>query len=135
MNIWRNYFKRNRVISWLLVTALLVQILFPLSFHLHHDVSPVTAGHDHVIDSHLLFDSQVIEHLAVEDTHELKTAMETIVKQSTDTDFVFLLFACLLTLLASILPIVNRLWQTARNSFSHFFYYDLAPPLRAPPAI
>ena len=135
MSIWSNCFKRNRAISWLLVAALLVQMLFPLTFHLHHDISPVTAGHDHVIDSHLLFDSQVIEHLAVEDTQELKTAMEAFVKQSTDTGFVLILFVCLLTLLATVLPIVNRLWQTARNSFSHFFYYDLAPPLRAPPAI
>jgi hypothetical protein len=135
MSIWRNCFKRYRAISWLLVTALLIQMLFPLSFHLHHDVSPVTAGHDHVIDSHLLSDSQLTEHHADEDTQELKTAMDAILKQSMDTGFVFILFVCLLTQLATVLPIVNRLWQTARNSYSHFFYYDLAPPLRAPPAI
>jgi pheromone shutdown protein TraB len=135
MSIWRNCFKRYRAISWVVVTALLIQMLFPLSFHLHHDVSPVTAGHDHVIDSHLLSDNQVTEHLADEDTQELKTTMEAIVKQGVDTGLVFILFVCLLTLMSTVLPIVNHLWQTARNSFSHFFYYVLAPPLRAPPAI
>lgn len=134
MTFCRKYFNRYLAVSWLVLAVLLIQIVFPLYFHLHHDLNAEAGEHVHIIDSHLLTDKQASEHLADEDTRILKTTPDVINKQNTDTGFVIALMLCLLIVLAVKRPLVIRLRQLKQNNHCHFFYYDLAPPLRAPPA-
>jgi len=131
----RKYIKRYRNISWLLVVALLLQVLFPLHYHLHHDASPLTQNYEHVVHSHSIDDSKVTEHITLTDIHELKITPDVVAKQDTNNGFTITLFICLLILLPAALTFINRLWLATRNNFIRYFYYDLAPPLRAPPAV
>jgi hypothetical protein len=135
MNVCREYINRHKAISWVLLAVLLVQIIFPLHFHLHHDTNSEINGHQHIVDSHVLTDTQGTQHLADEDTHIIKTTPDVISKQNTDTGFDFVLLVSLLIVLSIVPLIISRLRQTIENSFRSFYYYDLAPPLRAPPAI
>lgn len=126
---------RHQIINRLLIAALLVQVLLPMHFHLHHDADPGVQGHKHVVDSHVLIDSKATEHLADGETHTLKSTPDAIAKHKTDTGVIFALMVCLLVLLPLALLMVNRQWRDIREFVHHSFYYYLAPPLRAPPAV
>ena len=134
MSNWRNHIKHYRASSWLLVAVLLVQTVFPIHFHLHHSDNTVPQDHEHVIDSHLLNDSQATEHHVDEDAHALKTSPDVIAKQNTDTGFVFTLAVCLIALFTLVPPLLVHHWRRAQNFVRYSLYYCLAPPLRAPPS-
>ncbi len=135
MNNWRIYILHYRTSSWLLVAVLLMQTVFPVHFHLHHSDNTSPQEHAHVVDSHLLTDSQASEHHADEDTHPLKTSPDAIAKQNMDTGFVATLAVSLIVLFSIFLPALTHNWRRTQNLVNHSRYYKLAPPLRAPPSI
>ena len=114
---------------------LMVQTIFPINVHLHHGASSELDGHEHIVDSHLPTDIQATQEHLSKDIHILKTTPDVISKQNTDTGFFLALMICLTVVLSGLPPIISRRWQTKRNRITHFLYYDLAPPLRAPPVL
>lgn len=133
MGFLRTCIQRYGVISWLLLAVLLLQLMFPLHFHLHHEVDAGEHGHAHVIDAHLPTDDALGHHLD-EGAETFKVTPDIILKKNMDSSFGFALFACLIILLPAILAVRSRLWRASGDLHYHFLYYDLAPPLRAPPA-
>ena len=126
--------KKYRAINYLLVAVLLIKLLFPLHFHIYHDIEHGAGSFHHVIDFHLLNDGQLNEHHPDKNSHELKTIQLVITKQVEEFNLSFLLFVCLLILPISILSIRCRLKLKESNSFRFYNHYILSPPLRAPPA-
>ncbi len=132
---WRRCIQHYPAIGLLLVVTLVVQLLFQLRFHLHHDPNPQSQGHEHVIDFHVLVDDHETDHNGQENVHELKSAPDAIVKKFLGGDTGFLFSVCLLLLFPVVIIAINRQWSLPRNSVIHSLYYGLAPPLRAPPAL
>ena len=67
MWVFRKYIQGYQTISWLLIAALVIQLLVQLQFHLHHDDDlQELLGQDHVIDYHLFTD----DHPADDQTDE-----------------------------------------------------------------
>lgn len=134
MATWKKYIYRNQPITWLLIMALVVQLLFQLHFHLHHTDIPVSQEHEHVIDSHALIDGHTDEFSPNNgNIHELKSTPDRIVKSNLDHSPSFIVFALFFTLFPAVLIVINRSWFSHKNHIIYKLYYELAPPLRAPP--
>jgi hypothetical protein len=136
MEIWRNYIRNHKAICWLLVSALILQLLIQLQFHLHHeDPQQIITDQAHVVDYHLFTDSHSEGHPDHENTHEFKSTPDVIVKKSIDTNFSIVLAGCLLLLITLNLLVRKQQWLLPKNHLTHNLYYGLAPPSRGPPAI
>lgn len=135
MKSWRKQINSSYMISWLLVIMLVIQLFFQLQFHLHHSDTTNLNAHDHVIDFHVLADIHEIDHLTQGNAHELNSTPDGIAKKSLDSNFIFILSLCLLILFHITRCITIQKSALFRNPIIRNIYYDLAPPLRAPPAI
>jgi hypothetical protein len=114
-----------------LVTALLITVLLPAHYHLHHLHSLDTASHAHVVDLHLIADNSGHAH-HYENTSIISATPDAIVK--TDKS-VFSLFIPLAIVLVLILTCSHRVWlghkSGAITRIRHNTYFS--PPSRAPP--
>ena len=135
MLIRARYIRSHHGVGLLLATALLVQAVFPLQFHLHHAANPATHEHDHVIDFHLLSDSLLNRHLADDDVDEIKTTQYYIVKKHADTETYDILLDCVSSPAIMLLPIFLHCRQSTRKLLVRYIYDNFTPPLRAPPAV
>lgn len=118
-------------ISWILVAALVMTVLLPAHYHLHHLHNVDTTGHVHVVDLHLLADNGGHAHHH-EDTSIISATPDAIVK--TDKS-VFSLFIPLAVVLVVILTCSHRArlrYEPGdKDPIRHCAYFS--PPLRAPP--
>ena len=121
-----------RKISWLLVTALLIQFFSQLQFHLHHADLPEAGVHDHTIDFHVFTDHNKDEHVALDQAHELAFVPDVLVKKDLNDHIIFIVVIWLLLLIPIIRSVVERLWLS-RIPLFHNPFYRLPPHLRAPP--
>ncbi len=129
MNYTNKTSLRYKVITRLLICVLFVQVLFPLQIHMHHDSDTAAHGH-HVVDYHNKVVGDINE-LDEEYTHSLEITSNFIAKKSLN-DFQFaLLFTLVFFGLISISPFYQR--RTRSASVLHRNYFQLSPPLRAPP--
>ncbi len=131
MNIRHKQIINYKSIGWLLVAAILLNILLPAHYHLHHVFSGNSVTHDHIIDLHLITEKTGQSHHD-EDTTIVTAAPDGIVKKSNPAFFPF----NLLTILLVLLPLINyqtRLRLNYGNIDLKQIYYHLSPPLRAPP--
>ena len=120
-------------IHGMLILALLVQMLLPLHFHMHHDAVPDI--YEHKIHAHTSMDyhTDTVSESGV--IHEIKSMPDTLVKQIKDTGTASALFICLIFLLPVISAVVRSYWPALNNQLFHYYYYSLSPPLRAPPTL
>ena len=121
-----------RPIAWALVAALLLTMLMPAHYHLHHlnDIDP--AEHAHVVDLHLITDNGGHVHHD-EDTSIIAATPDVIVK--TDKSF-FSVFFPLAVFLILLLTLADKVRLKQRDNRIRLFrpYHYYSPPLRAPPS-
>ena len=132
MDLFRNKIQRFQFVSGLIMTALVIQLIFPVHVHMHHDNSSVE-GNSHIIDFHLQGDNQLYEHATEEGVHELDTSPYAIIKKVVNTDLLVFLAAALIIFMAIRLPAVNRYWLLARHTLNCIYHTYFRPLLRAPP--
>jgi hypothetical protein len=117
-----------------MIAALLIQIILPLQFHLHHGEEPQGKGHEHVLDYHLIIDEQISDHEQNHDAHKINLSKDLLTKKDGDNRLSFYFIASLLIKIS-----VNAspsMWSGIfYQPFSYFNYFILSPPLRAPPAV
>jgi hypothetical protein len=121
-----------RPISWVLVMALLLGLLMPAHYHLHHLNDIDTAEHDHVLDLHLIADSNGHAHHD-EDTSIIAPTPDVIVKTDKSLLASFVSLGLVLLLLSTLADTV-RLWHKHHGVRLVRPYQYYFPPLRAPPA-
>ena len=121
-----------KFISRLLTCVLFAQVLFPIQIYVHHESG--TANHDnedHVIDYHNKVIGD-IEHSTEEYTHSIEITSNFIAKKVMDNAFQFaLVFTLVLSGLLSIASHYQR--RIKLNPVLYRNYFQLSPPLRAPP--
>lgn len=133
MDALRNINKQNQALCSLVALALLVQLLFPLNFHMHHNADNSSQGHHHSIDFHAMNDGVANEHLADQDAVEININQDIFTKKDGDRGTGFLFLTFILMLLPVIVHIINRWRLAGKTFFARYIYYSLSPPLRAPP--
>ena len=122
---------RYRPIAWALVTALLLTILVPAHYHLHHLHDAEPAAHTHVLDLHLIADNSGHAHHQ-QDTSIFSATPDVIVKADKSVFAQFIPLAIFLILLLTLAYHVRLLLDPADGRpVRHSRYYS--PPLRAPP--
>lgn len=136
MSHWWNNLHIRKSIGLLLVFAIILQFMVQLQVHIHHEEhANVVTKDDHVIDYHMITEINSHEPSSSEDVHELKTSPDIILKKTLGLDVTFL-FLILFLVVASITQVRSKpIWEYSKNKLIHKFYYSLAPPSRAPPAI
>lgn len=119
-----------KLISWLLMATVLMLILSPLHFHMHHAQVTLTQSHVHEVDRHLLVESAGQKHH--DEAHVLEVTPDGIMKQFDNMPLPVLLFAILLALLPfAIVVRYQRIFNVTFNLYQSC--RCLTPPLRAPP--
>jgi hypothetical protein len=121
-----------RPVSWLLVVVLLMAMLMPAHYHLHHlsDIDP--AEHAHVLDLHLIAESKGHAHHD-EDTSIIAATPDVIVKTDSSMLASFVPLALFLLLLSTLADKLRlRYGHCGVRLVRQHHYYS--PPLRAPPA-
>ena len=126
---------RSRIFDIFLITSLLVNILIPYQYHLHHIYNYDSLSHDHIVDFHLLTDSLPDDDHSDKDKQDLKTRLDVITKQNIDTGKYIISLVFLFTQSNFNFSIFNRLRHPTHDSFIRYYSYGLAPPLRAPPVL
>ena len=132
MTIWQQMYAKRRMISWLMVVALIAVVLLPTHVHLHHETDSYSiTSHEHKVDLHV-FSSQ-IDQAHHEDATVIDTVSDMLIKQFDDNPLApFILFAILMIL--TFTRLVTRFRIFNHLNFSQFFYH-INPPLRAPPIL
>lgn len=121
-------------LSWMLITALLLLLLFPLHYHLSHAApvaSDATPVHDHATDTHIFADDYAV------DDHPDNQTFDPAPDASFKNNGVQLPLFALLSL-SVLLPLscgVYRHAQLTRNIRLPRISRHTTPPLRAPPRI
>ena len=132
MGSFRKIITQRQTFSWLLVSALILQLVVQVQFHLHHD--EITLD-DHVIDYHIVTDAHPDDHPSHENTHEFKSTPDVILKKNISPESLFLPVVFLF-LLVSVIQFCGFISYIPRQSkIYRYLYYGLAPPTRAPPSI
>ena len=134
MRAFREIIRQYRGIAWLLSTALVLHLICQLQFHLHHGDNDF-GEEDHLIDYHIVTDTHPVGHPSHEDTHELKSTPDVILKKNISPESIYLPVAFLLLLISAIELRRSVSNIPHRNKLYRYQYYGLAPPTRAPPAI
>jgi len=120
-----------RSISWILVAALLLTVLLPAHYHLHHLHSIDTAGYAHVVDLHLIADNSGHAHHH-ENTSIISATPDAIVKTDKSVfSFFTPLAAVLVLILARVLSRLDDYEPGDIILVRHDAYFS--PLLRAPP--
>lgn len=136
MNTWRKLIVNYRSISWILLVALLLLTIFPVTYHLHNENHHIAGNelisHYHTVDFHTVMDIVELEHFddGVQQAHA--GAPDSIVKKVSAQFFTIVFLAVVL----SLIPYAN--YRVERQSdYSHIGHIlnplFLSPPLRAPP--
>lgn len=130
---WQKAVKPCQAKSWLLIIMVSVQLFTQSHFHLHHVNSD---KHVHAVDLHLLSDNHSGTQHGHDNTHELKSAPDILIKKNPvlDNASVFVLSVFLFVLFSVRLTDINRYWSSPQYLYPINLYYGLSPPLRAPPA-
>ena len=132
MHDLRKLISSYKVICWALIASVLILVLFPSHMHLHHDQEVAPSSHKHVVDVHVGIDIQDQAH------HDGATVMDNnsslmLTKKMNDNPIGMLLLVLVLLVLP-IFRIINRYRRF--NTVSLFgSYYQISPPLRAPPTL
>ena len=117
-------------ITWVVILAVAVLTLAPHHYHLHHGSGPDPAHHVHEIDLHIFSDISYEAHH--DEAIVLELTPDGLLKPKGDNPLTLLLCVFLL-----VLPLVvesQSRYRLARAAPpSHPAYYQLSPPLRAPP--
>lgn len=119
----------RKSICYLLIAIVLELCLIPTHMHLHHDVDHTSASHSHSMDVHLFTDQFNQDH------HNNATQIDpdsavSINKLNDFTPIVFFLFTLVFIL---FVPRKNTQPHTDFQPYSLKYFYNLTPPLRAPP--
>lgn len=133
----------RQLISYLLMAAILVAIVFPAHYHIHHlsndndlgvdaGVSPLTSAtsHAHTIDLHVLAEKVGQSHH--DEATSIAISPDGIVNKSKTDFFPFILLAVVLLLMPMLRQCSNVYLNYARTSNKQR-YPNFIPPLRAPP--
>ena len=118
-----------------MITTVLLVAFLPAHYHLHHldnddDFSSAGAGHEHVIDLHVL--AELSGHSHHDEVASIAASPDGMLKKSNPDFPPFILLAMVLLLL----PVFNRQINIQLNSRSTKLkqrYLYFAPLLRAPP--
>lgn len=133
MNRSNNNPSHQTVIACLLMFALFVQVLFPIQVHMHHetDMGSHHHGEQHFIDYHNKVIGD-IDHSLEEHIHTIETTSDFIAKKNLDNKSKFaLIFTLVLLALATGTAYYQRRYKFIPVTFQK--YFQLSPPLRAPP--
>ena len=121
-----------RPISWVLVMTLLLAVLMPAHYHLHHLNDIDTAEHDHFLDLHFIADRHGHAHHD-DDTSIIAATPDVIVKTDKSLLASFVPLGLVLLLLMTLADKVGlRYWHQDVRLVRQYRYYS--PPLRAPPS-
>ena len=120
-----------RPISWLLVAALLLAIVMPAHYHLHHLNDIDTGEHDHVLDLHWIADSNGHAHHD-DDTSIIAATPDVIVKTDKSHLASFVPLGLILLLLQTRVDRVGLRHSRHGVRLVRQYRYS-SPPLRAPP--
>ncbi len=131
MHIWRKIISGHKTVSWLLLVALLGLMTLPTHMHLHHNEQSSSISHDHAIDLHVIYEQ--IDQGHHDEAAVIDTITDFLIKHLNDSPLVaFILVLFVLTAIAVRLIIRHRL---VNHIHFRYFYYQFAPPLRAPPLL
>ena len=119
-------------IAWLMVAAVLALTLAPHHYHLHHGSASDAVAHEHTIDLHLLSDINDEAHHDEAIVFELTP--DGLLKPLSDNPLNLLLSAFLLALLPLVDSGIRHRLQRKATRLRQAFY-QLSPPLRAPPRL
>ena len=126
---------KHRLISWLLITAILLVAILPIHYHLHHlhgddNFGSAATTHDHLIDVHLLTDSSGQAHH--DEAISIAASPDGIINKLSPDFSPFLFLTAILLLLPTIGKRINiRLVHTTTRFKQHELFFT--PQLRAPP--
>lgn len=137
MDTWRKLVFSNKSVSWLALLAIVMMSLFPAHIHLHHDDHAFSSPHVEVTNqSH---DHTSVLHIVADTTGHLDHDNETVVPATSDSLIKKVnLNPVFLAILISLFVFLNI--NSLPNKFHAFIfkhlrkiYFDISPPLRAPP--
>lgn len=132
MQFYSDNKKLISLISYLLTVTILIASIFPVQIHLHHTDTHDQTRHEHVIDSHLLFDNHDTSHAEHPSYHAVDTAPEATTKTPHSISFDQVLITLLVITLAAAYRLAGYRTLVSNFTLSSYRCY-LSPPLRAPP--
>ena len=130
MTQFRILLSRYRAFSWLLVAAVVVLTFQPRHMHVHHVDIAETVSHDHVIDTHVIFNMDDVDH---QEQHTvLSFVPDVLIKKLSDNPLLPALFIFLFAFSHTFILHFKRRFTDYRQ-FIEQSTYHFSPPLRAPP--
>jgi hypothetical protein len=118
-------------ISWILITAVLMTVILPAHYHLHHLDSLDAAGHAHSIDLHLLADDRGHSHHH-DEASIISATPDAMVKKDKSVFSVFIPLVIFLVLLLTRGHRISSMHGPGDTPLVRLNDY-FSPSLRAPP--
>ena len=134
MGLWRNHVLKYKIFSWVLIFSLVLHFLIQLEIHVHHD--DFLNDDEHLIDYHPITEQYGFDHHSEGDeTHELKSTPDFIIKKSLDRDFGFLQIVLFIIFISVPAISLKHQWFAQGYQRVRDLYHGLSPPTRGPPVI